>query len=152
LNDGVLRRFIHLLTPIFLIYYWIPDPLFGVAKDILLLGFLAFTLCFDWLRSRYSIHIKGLRWYESQGMAAYAWFGVGFAACVLFFDKDFVIPSVIVLGFVDPLCGITKRKYDRFYPALPLIAAFAIFTITSLQRSPSERWVRRLAWLLSTQA
>ncbi len=127
LRDAVVRRIIHLLVPGFLVYYLLPDLMFGIGKELLLLGFLAFTLAFDWLRARSSISIFGLRGYESANMAAYAWFGVGFTICVLFFDKTVVIPSVIVLGFVDPLCGITRRNYSALYPWVPFLAAFAIF-------------------------
>ena len=127
MNESTMRRGIHLLIPLFLVYYWLPDLLLGIEKEYLLLCFLAFTLFFDWVRSRQGIRIKGLRWYESGKMAAYAWFGVGFTICVLFFEENFVIPSVIVLGFVDPLCSISRNSQYLPYPILPLAVSFGIF-------------------------
>jgi hypothetical protein len=130
------RRFIHILAPIFLLYYAVPNPIWdgGPSKELVLVLFLMVVLTFEAYRLAYKPKIIGIRSYEYQRMSAAAWAAVGLTFTFLFFPLEFAAPAVIGMGWVDPLCGELRKMRSRLYPTLPLVVYFiiAISTMTYL--------------------
>ena len=51
-HGHVLRRLVHMCTPLFLVYYWIPDPLWrtNLDKRVVLVLLLVIVLIFEAIR------------------------------------------------------------------------------------------------------
>jgi len=129
----VLRRLVHLGTPLFLVYYWLPSKLWMVDKPILLLILLAAILNFEYVRIHRQWRIIGMREYEAQRMSAAAWAALALAFAFLFFPVEYAAPAVIGMGLIDPLIGELRARKSSLYPVLPTILHFAIIlTVLSL--------------------
>jgi len=126
------RRFIHMLAPLFLIYYAVPSPLWegGPSKELILVGVLVVVLIFEAYRLAFKPKILGLRGYEYQRISAATWAAVGMTLAFLFFPIEYAAPAVIGMGWVDPLCGELRRINSRLYPSLPLVVYFMIAFLT----------------------
>jgi len=126
------RRFIHMLAPIFLVYYAVPDPIWegGPSRELLLVCVLVGVLVFETIRLIFKPKILGLRSYEYGRMSAASWAAIAMTIAFLFFPLEYAAPAVIGMGWVDPLCGELRRIDTRLYPSLPLVVYFLIAFIT----------------------
>ena len=126
----VLRRLVHISSPLFLIYYWLPDPLWagGPGRQIGLLVALLATLVFEAFRIAKQLNIIGMRPYESERMSAAAWAGIALFIAFLFFPIEISAPALFGMAWIDPLCGELRKRNSRLYPNLPKIAYFALVT------------------------
>ncbi len=132
-NGHVLRRLVHLGTPLFLVYYWLPTKLWMIEKPILLLIILAVVLNFEYIRIYKQWRIIGMREYEAQRMSAAAWAAVALTLAFLFFPVEYAAPAVIGMGLIDPLIGELRARKSDLYPMLPSVLHFAIIlTVLSL--------------------
>ncbi len=122
------RRFIHMLAPVFLVYYIVPDPIWegGPSKELLLIVVLVVVLIFEAFRLTYKPRILGMRSYEYRRISAVCWAAIGMTIAFLFFPLDYVAPALIGMGWVDPLCGELRRRDSGLYPSLPLLVYFLI--------------------------
>jgi len=131
-----LRRFIHMLAPLFLVYYALPSPIWegGPNKELVLVSTLIIVLGFEAYRLTFKPKILGMRIYEYQRVSAATWAALGMTFVFLFFPLEYAAPVVIGMGWVDPLCGELRRFESKFYPTLPLTVYFtiAVFTMTYL--------------------
>jgi hypothetical protein len=127
-----LRRFIHMLAPLFLVYYAIPNPIWegGPSKELLLICALIIVLVFEAYRLTFKPKILGIRSYEYQRVSAATWAALGMTSTFLFFPLEYAAPVVIGMGWIDPLCGELRRVESRLYPALPLAVYFIIALLT----------------------
>ena len=127
----MLRRLVHMSSPIFLIYYWLPDPLWtgGLGRQIGLVFALLVTLVFESVRMTRQLRIIGMRPYESNRMSAAAWAGIALVFAFLFFPLKMVAPVVFGMAWIDPLCGELRKRNSRLYPNLPKVAYFALVTV-----------------------
>jgi len=155
-----LRRIVHLSTPVFLIYYFLPDPLWtgGPARVLGLLIFLMIVLVAEALRLMYRPKIIGMRDYEQANISAGAWAAMGMTFALLFFPIGYSAPAFMGMGWVDPVIGDLRRKSSPLYPSVPLILYFLIVLVsmavimgptvsvilTSLVVSPLAIWAERL--------
>jgi hypothetical protein len=124
----VLRRLVHMSSPIFLIYYWLPDPLWagGPIRPIGLIFALFLTLVFESIRMTKQLNIIGMRPYESSRMSAAAWAGIGLVFAFLFFPIEVTAPAIFGMAYIDPLCGELRKRNSHLYPNLPKLAYFAL--------------------------
>jgi hypothetical protein len=126
----LLRRLVHLCTPLFLVYYWLPPKLGTIDKPILLLILLVVVLNFEYIRIHRQWRIIGMREYEAQRMSAAAWAALAMAFAFLFFPVEYAAPAVIGMGLIDPLIGELRSRKSNLYPALPTVLHFAIVLTT----------------------
>ena len=127
----ILRRLVHMSSPIFLIYYWLPDPLWagGPGRQVGLVLALFVTLVFESFRMTKQLNIIGMRPYESNRMSAAAWAGIALVFAFLFFPFKIAAPGVFGMAWIDPLCGELRKRSSRFYPNLPRVAYFVLVTM-----------------------
>ena len=137
-SPHLFRRAFHLASPVFLVYYWIPECVTrpgltaaqcpaagGITREGLMLLVLGAALCIEVARIALRIPVFGMRGYEAQQVSAYAWGTVGLALGFLLFPPVLVIPAFCGMAWIDPLCA-WARKNER-YPWLPGIAYAAVF-------------------------
>ncbi|MBC7108465.1 MAG: hypothetical protein H5T41_06745 [Methanomassiliicoccales archaeon] len=127
-RGSVLRRVVHMFTPAFLVYYFLPDPLWvgGLERESALLLLLSIILVAEALRLIFKPRIIGLREYEQYQICAAVWAAVGMALAFLFFPLEYSAPVLMGMGWVDPLIGELRKRKSYFYPLAPLIVYFAI--------------------------
>ena len=130
ITPALFRRVFHLCAPIFLVYYLVPDDLWGigVSKRFTLLMILLVVLIIEAVRILRKKIFFGLRDYEGKQISAFAWAGVGITLAFLFFPKIFVVPIIFGMAWIDPLIGeLKKREGKSLYPFLPAICYAVIF-------------------------
>jgi hypothetical protein len=156
----VLRRIVHISTPVFLIYYFLPDPLWtgGPPRVLGLLMFLAIVLVAEALRLLYWPNLIGMREYEKTQMSAGAWAALGMTFAFLFFPFGYSAPALMGMGWVDPVIGDLRRKRSPQYPSVPILLYFLIALVSmaviigptvkvvaaSLVAAPLAIWAERL--------
>ncbi|MBM4236903.1 MAG: hypothetical protein FJ151_00250 [Euryarchaeota archaeon] len=125
---GVLRRLVHLMTPLFLVYYLLPDPLWegGLEREYGLVLLLIIVLAAEALRLIFKPDIVGMREYERYQMCAAAWAAIGMTIAFLFFPVEYAAPALMGMGWVDPVIGILRRRKSTLYPSLPIALYFVI--------------------------
>ncbi|MFQ5919199.1 MAG: hypothetical protein ACE5I4_04040 [Thermoplasmata archaeon] len=117
----VLRRAIHLASPVFLAYYLLPDDLgIGVPKLLVAALLWLVTLGIELLRLLGRLEILGIRDYERGQVSAYFWGGTGLFLGLALFPPAFVVVATFGMAWIDPLCAITRRRGG--YPWVPLVA------------------------------
>ena len=127
----VLRRLVHMSSPIFLIFYWLPEPLWagGPGRQVGLVFALFVTLVFESIRMTKQLKIIGMRPYESNRMSAAAWAGIALVIAFLFFPFEVAAPAIFGMAWIDPLCGELRKRNSRLYPNLPKIAYFVLVMV-----------------------
>ncbi|MDD1766066.1 MAG: hypothetical protein LUO84_06410 [Methanomassiliicoccales archaeon] len=156
----VLRRIVHVSTPLFLVYYFLPDPLWtgGPTRVLTLIVIMAVVLIAEVLRLAYKPKIIGMREYEKYQVSAAAWAGIGMTITFLFFPFGYAAPAFMGMGWVDPVIGDLRRKSSSLYPYVPLVLYFLIaivsmsviigpsikVIIASLLATPAAIWAERL--------
>jgi len=121
------RRLFHLASPVFLLYYWIPEDLgnTGIRREALLLLAMGTVLSVDVARIALRIPVFGLRKYEAGRLSAYAWGTIGLALGLALFPTILVIPAFCGMAWIDPLCAWART--GKKYPWLPAIGYAAVF-------------------------
>jgi hypothetical protein len=124
----LLRRLVHLCTPLFLVYYWLPEPLWpgGLTKEQGVVILLIVVLALEVVRLRHRWRIIGIREYEYGRMSAAAWAAIAMVITFLFFPFELAAPALIGMGLVDPLIGELRYHKSNLYPVLPIIVYFAL--------------------------
>lgn len=123
----IFRRLFHLCGPLILAYYLLPDRMFRLPKEAWLLLGLSILLAIEIVRLARGRVFFGMRDYEGRQISAYAWAGMGSALAFLLFPSVLVSCAIFGLCWVDPLIGeMRRRKLMMHYPAVPLVAYFAI--------------------------
>ncbi|MGM0405425.1 MAG: hypothetical protein ACQEQM_04720 [Thermoplasmatota archaeon] len=122
MNEGhLLRRIIHSMTWIVLVYYLLPEQIFGYYKRSLLIILVVSILAFEGLRLYNEWHIFGMRDYEKKQIAAYAWATMAAGIALVLFPMHLNMVCFIGMGMVDPLIGELKYHAPEFYPYVPLL-------------------------------
>ncbi len=122
----LVRRLVHLASPAFLVYYWIPEDLgHGLSRLSLTLLVFGTAMGIEVVRVALRIPLFGLRGYETERPSAYAWGAAGLFVAFLAFPRDLVIPAFCGMAWIDPLCSWSRRR--RSYPWAPGLAYAAVF-------------------------
>jgi hypothetical protein len=110
---------VHISTPVFLVYYFLPSPLWegGPSKEASLLLALAATMAFELARLLLKIRVPGMRPYEVDQISAAAWAGIALTFSFLFFPIELTAPVIFGMALVDPVIGAVRRS--KWYPWLP---------------------------------
>ena len=127
-KNEILRRIVHLCIPLTLIYYIIPQEMWGYMgrENGLLLVFIS-LLVFEAIRIKKKITIPGFRHYEARRLSAAAWAGIALFISFSLFPMEIVVPSVVAMGIIDPLNGEMRRS--RYYPWIPSALSVLIYFI-----------------------
>jgi hypothetical protein len=141
----VLRRMVHISTPVFLVYYWLPNPLWtdGPDRTLSIVVLLLIILNVEFWRLRKKPRIIGTRPYEMNRISAAAWAAIAFTIAFVFFPLQYAAPALIGMGWVDPLIGELRMRNSRYYPVLPLIAYFFIAFVSLVILT--DQWLAALA-------
>ncbi|MFW5945338.1 MAG: hypothetical protein ACOCTN_00490 [Candidatus Natronoplasma sp.] len=127
------RRIIHSMVWIVLIYYLVPDPLFGYSRDIYLVSILAIVLIFELFRLYFRFSVYGMREHEERHFASYAWASIAAAITLLFFPIHLAFICLLGMGLIDPMIGELQYHKPRLYPYVPFISwallAIIFFTV-----------------------
>lgn len=139
----IFRRVFHLISPLFLMYYIVPqDTWIGISKVIVLLIVLLSFLIAETIRISFKISFSGLRDYEGGQITAYTWGGIGLTIALLFFHQSLVVVSVCGMAWIDPLCALSRRR--RLYPYIPSIF-YAVLAISIFWLMSSSNPIKILA-------
>lgn len=134
-KEELFRRIIHSMTWVVLVYYFIPDPLFGYPKNILLVLVLTFVLGFEAFRLYFGFQVYGMRDYEKRRVASYAWASIAAAVTLLFFPMYLAVLCLLGMGLVDPLIGELQSLKPELYPYVPVLtwALLSVLILTILK-------------------
>jgi len=117
------RRGMHLLSPLFLLYYLAPAELApGVPRTLPVVVAAAIIAGFEGLRLGLHWDLPGLRDYERHRLGAYAWGSFGMAVGFLFFHPVLHVVTFCGMAWIDPLCEWSRER--KLYPKVPLVAYF----------------------------
>jgi hypothetical protein len=119
------RRIFHVLSPVFLSYYLLPDQIApNLTKLSLAILFVGTAGCIEIARIALGIRLFGMRPYEGQRVSAYAQGLLGLVIGIFVVqDPRIVVPVFLGMAWIDPLRSIARKR--RWPVALP-IAAYAI--------------------------
>src|SRR5438034_10592468 len=126
-RHAVFRRSFHIISPIFLGYYLLPESLGGgITRTALSAVFVGTALCIEIARIALGIRLLGLRPYEGQRVSAYAQ-GLLVLAFGLFGIRyrRTVVPVYLGMAWVDPLAALCRRRgWPRFVPTAAYLVLF----------------------------
>lgn len=129
-GGAAFRRAFHIISPIFLGYYLLPENFGGgITRTAVTLLFLGTALCVEIARIALGIKLFGMRPYEGQRVSAYAQGTLGLAFGLLIIrDPRIVVPVFLGMAWIDPLAAYCrKRGWSRTIPGL---AYFVLFLTT----------------------
>ena len=126
------RRAFHIISPIFLVYYLLPENLGGgVTRTAVTLLFLGTAACIEIGRIALGVKLFGMRPYEGQRVSAYAQGTLGLAFGLLVIrDPRIVVPVFLGMAWVDPLAAYCRRQ--GLARTVPALAYFVLFLGTML--------------------
>lgn len=148
-RGALVRRAVHLASPLLLVYYLLPDDLgIGFPKVFLATLLWVGALAVEVTRHATGLDIVGLRSYEQHQISAYFWGATGLLIGLLLFPAPFVVVGTLGMAWVDPLCGWTRERGG--YPLVPLLvyAVLAVVTLLTL----TERGLGAVALLAGVAA
>jgi len=135
--SSVFRRVFHVISPIFLGYYLLPEPLGGgITRTSVTLLFVGTTACIEIGRIALGIQLLGMRTYEGQRLSAYAQGTLGLAVGLfLVRNPAIVVPVFLGMAWIDPLAALArKQKWPR---GVVVGAYFGLFFATELLMDPA---------------
>jgi dolichol kinase len=127
----LIRRGFHMLSSLFVVYYWLPpylDPVALTRDQVALLGLFVLT-SFEAYRIHRGWLFFGLRDYEKRRVAGYYWGAFGYVIALLLFPQRFAMITILGTTLTDPVLG-ELRKRGRKRTALA--AGLAVWTAIAL--------------------
>lgn len=130
-EDGlIIRRILHILFAIVIIYYLLPESVFGVPRYYyLILILFILPLVAEFIRLRSGVIFYGLHKHESDTIASYVWFTTGATILMLFFPQQIAAPCIVVTALGDPVIGMCKPFRRRFLFTISFIICLFVFII-----------------------
>ena len=142
-GSSAFRRAVHIVSPIFLAYYLIPETLpGGITRTAVTLLFLGTAACIEIARMALGIPLLGLRPYEGQRVSAYAQGALGLAfGLFVIKDPNIVVPVFLGMAWIDPLAAFARqRKWSR---GLVVAAYFGLFFVAEFALDGIPSWSAR---------
>lgn len=145
------RRAFHIISPIFLGYYVIPEQLGGgITRTSVTILFLGTAACVEIGRIALGVRLFGMRPYEGQRVSAYAQGTLGLAVGLLVVrDPTIVVPVFLGMAWIDPLAAFARRQG---WPRAGVVAAYFVLFISAeyaLGATQSSSW-QFIAAILAT--
>ena len=152
--SSVFRRTFHVISPIFLGYYLLPESLGGgITRTSVTLLFVGTAACIEIGRIALGIRLFGMRPYEGQRLSAYAQGTLGLAVGLLLVrNPAIVVPVFLGMAWIDPLAALARKKgWPR---GIVVGAYFGLFLGTEfvLNVVPSFTWQFVLAAVATVAA
>ncbi len=121
------RRAFHVISPIFLSYYLIPEAVTpNITRLSLTLLFIGTAGCVEIARIALGLRLFGMRPYEGQRVSAYAQGLVGLAVGIFVIQSVvIVVPVFMGMAWIDPLRSLCRKK--GWNVAWPIAAYAALF-------------------------
>ncbi len=140
-SSSIFRRAFHIISPIFMAYYLLPEDLrpgSGITRTAVTVLFLGSAACIEIARIALRLQLLGMRPYEGARVSAYAQGALGLAfGLFVIRDAHIVIPVFIGMAWIDPLAGFCRhRGWTR---VIPTAAYFALFLGTIVLLNPFFR-------------
>jgi hypothetical protein len=137
---AALRKLVHLSTPAFLVYYFLPSPLWegGPTPQLALIAVLIIVLAFELARLIFGIKVIGMRPYEKEQISAAAWAGIALTIAFLFFPIELAAPVIFGMALVDPV--ISKIRKTKWYPTAPYLLHLAIMIAITILLTNLQIW------------
>lgn len=129
----LLRRLIHMALGLAPIYYLFPVelPFFGLRRWVLLIGFFALIAFIEYLRLRRRVVFYGLRPYEKDQIASFAWSAAGLTLVLWCFPHDIASVAIVGMALIDPLMGELRPLRVQIPVKVGLaLAAYAFIGLT----------------------
>ncbi|MCD6461945.1 MAG: hypothetical protein J7L61_04300 [Thermoplasmata archaeon] len=126
----IIRRIVHSISPVFLVYYILPDPVpvVWLSRVYLLLVLLGIMTVVEFGRLASGKVVYGLRHYEARRPASYYYGAVAMVISFSLFPWWIAAPSVITVAWVDPFCGMVRRRgLDPLLSLVPALMVFGLF-------------------------
>ena len=119
------RRVFHILSPVFLLYYLLPDQITpNITRVSLAVLFVGTAGCIEIARIALRVRLFGMRPYEGQRVSAYAQGLLGLVIGIFVVgDPRIVVPVFLGMAWIDPLRSLARKR--RWPVPLP-IAAYAV--------------------------
>src|SRR5437773_470971 len=137
-RHAVFRRSFHIISPIFLGYYLLPESLGGgITRTALSAVFVGTALCIEIARIALGIRLLGLRPYEGQRVSAYAQglLGLAFGLFVIR-DPRIVVPVFLGMAWIDPLAALCRKSgWSRVVPTVAYLGLFLGATLIMNSRA-----------------
>ena len=154
-RSTLIRRGFHLTSPLWLIWYWMPqDSWIGVRKEAVLVSILCVALVIEAARLLTGRRILGFRADESERISSYAWGSLGLAFGLFFFPGEIVIVTFWGMAWIDPLCALARKK--GWYRGIPILAYAALFLAVEAAMEPflavSYAWSTRVLFAVLATA
>jgi hypothetical protein len=130
-DDGILvRRVLHILFAVVIIYYLLPQTIFGIPRYYyFVLVIFLLPLVAEIIRIRSKTIFYGLHEHEGDHVASYVWFTTGATILILFFPQQIAAPCIVVTALGDPVIGLTKPYRRRVLFAISFIIILFVFLI-----------------------
>jgi len=130
-GNAAFRRAMHIVSPIFLSYYLLPEQLgSGITRTSVTLLFLGTAACIEIARIALGIRLFGMRPYEGKRVSAYAQGALGLALAFFLFGDllgtrapYLVVPVFLGMAWIDPLAALARR---RSWPRAAVVAAYFV--------------------------
>src|SRR5947199_2661392 len=126
-RHAVFRRSFHIISPIFLGYYLLPESLGGgITRMGVSVLFVGTALCIEIARIALGIRLLGLRPYEGQRVSAYAQglLGLAFGLFVIR-DPRIVVPVFLGMAWIDPFAALCRKSgWSRVVPTVAYLGLF----------------------------
>jgi hypothetical protein len=142
-RSSAFRRFFHIISPVFMGYYLLPEQLGGANTHITLtsvtLLFLGTAGCVEIARIALGIRLFGMRPYEGQRVSAYAQGALGLGvALFLIRDPKIVVPVFLGMAWIDPLAAFArKEKWPR---SIVVAGYFVLFITVEAAMGVTQNW------------
>jgi len=147
-GNAAFRRAMHIVSPIFLSYYLLPEDLrpgSGITRTSVTLLFLGTAACLEIARIALGIRLFGMRPYEGQRISAYAQGALGLALAFFLFGDllgtraaYLVVPVFLGMAWIDPLAALARR---RSWPRSAVVGAyFVLFLATEYAMLGIRAW------------
>ncbi|MEC8706694.1 MAG: hypothetical protein VXX45_00110 [Candidatus Thermoplasmatota archaeon] len=116
LYQAIYRRFNHTVASCFVIYFLFPEHIFGFDRAFLVVVFWLNIILVEYFRLSGYFKLDGMRDYESSRVAGFVWFATGTCTILFFYEigafpEIFVVSTILMASFVDPLIGECNKKY-----------------------------------------
>ncbi len=143
-DDAYLRRASHTVGACAVMYYALPEDMYGVPRLIIPALAVILTTAGEFARRRKGALIPGLRDFERHRIASFYYYGLSIVLLLLLAPQVVAIACILLMAFVDPFMGETRGKVW----SLPAAVAFGAFLMYAAGFGP-EHWPYIIAGALT---
>lgn len=122
------RRLFHVVSPIFLSYYILPEAITpNITRMSLAILFIGTAACIELARIALGVKLFGMRPYEGQRVSAYAQGLLGLTIGIFLVDPRIVVPVFLGMAWIDPFRSLARKR--GWHVAIPTTAYAVLFFV-----------------------